>query len=104
MCVKGSPAMLLVFSKLGWLAEKMSVSPLAGVPTKPQLALLSQLAFAPPAPDQLRTAAPHSMTPGCRRNTSTAAAASRLADWSVQEFDEREEFGINRFIAFIFPS
>src|SRR5512142_728838 len=46
---------LFVLTKRGWPLEKMSVSPLPGTPTYPQLAESLQLPVAPP-PDQLKTA------------------------------------------------
>src|ERR1035441_3917146 len=47
--------MLLVFTGLGCVAEKISVSPLPGVPAKPQFPLSLQLPVVPP-PDQLKIA------------------------------------------------
>src|ERR1043166_2841914 len=49
--------MSLVFARRGCAGGKMSVSPLAGTPANPQLALSDQLAVVPDAPDQLKTAA-----------------------------------------------
>src|SRR6266404_7887434 len=49
--------MLLMFASRNAPPGKISVSPLAGIPAKPQFALSSQLAVAPLAPDQERTAA-----------------------------------------------
>jgi hypothetical protein len=46
--------MLFVLASRGWEAEKISVSPLAGVPAKPQLALSFQLPEVLLPPDQLR--------------------------------------------------
>ena len=55
--VERKPPILLVLSRFGWPAGNTSVSPLAGIPANPQLALLFQLALAPPPPDQLSVAA-----------------------------------------------
>src|SRR6266568_1509600 len=95
--------MLFVFSRLGWLAEKISVSPFAGVPAKPQLALLLQLASVPPPPDQLKMAARLSTTPASQANPSIATAASRFVNCGDLENDDREKYGLDRFLVFIFP-
>src|ERR1017187_4147907 len=63
----------------------------------PQLALLFQLAFAPPPPVQLKVAARLSTTLGSQPNTNIAVTASRLANRG-----DREEWGVNILVIFIF--
>src|SRR6185295_18458310 len=49
--------MSLKFAALGSPAEKINMSPLVGIPTKPQLALSLQFEVVPLSPDQLSVAA-----------------------------------------------
>ena len=84
--------MLFVFSRFGWLAEKITVSPLAGVPAKPQLALLFQLAFAPP-PDQLNIAA-------CMGTESRTTHIATIPI-KVGSIGEKDENRIAQFVFFI---
>jgi hypothetical protein len=89
--------MLFVFNKLGWNPEKISVSPFAGVPTKPQLALLFQLASAPPPPDQLKVAARLATMLESPTAAITATAANRLAKGRG-----RVEYDVKEFVLFMF--
>src|ERR1043166_1869127 len=90
--------MLLVFDSRGWAAGNMSVSPVAGVPAKPQLPLSFQLPPLPP-PDQLKVAA--LLLKIGRTSAQVAGIASNRKENNLEDAVWRNTLGCDFFISMV---